>query len=128
VPWLPFALPQRWPFCWWLAVVVDHFSRRVMGIAIFRKQPDSQKVIGFLAKTIRQAGTPDGEPEPPRCDIRLSTATFFRPRRQAELPNRLRTKLDGPLQPFPSEGSISHCKQSIMLAAQVAGYFFFQMD
>jgi transposase InsO family protein len=29
-----------------------------MGIAIFRKQPDSQQVIGFLAKTIRQAGTP----------------------------------------------------------------------
>jgi hypothetical protein len=25
VPWLPFALPQRWPFCWWLALVVDHF-------------------------------------------------------------------------------------------------------
>ena len=24
--WLPCALPQRWPFCWWVAVVVDHFS------------------------------------------------------------------------------------------------------
>ena len=58
VPWLPLALPQRWPLLWWLAVVVDHFSRRVMGIAIFRKQPDSQQVIAFLAKTIRQAGTP----------------------------------------------------------------------
>ena len=22
-PWLPFALPQRWPFCWWVAVVID---------------------------------------------------------------------------------------------------------
>jgi len=22
-PWLLFALPQRWPFCWWLCVVVD---------------------------------------------------------------------------------------------------------
>ena len=39
IPWLPFALPQRWPFCWWVAVVVDHFSRRVMGIAIFKKEP-----------------------------------------------------------------------------------------
>ena len=29
--WLPLALPQRWPFCWWVAVVVDHFSRRAMG-------------------------------------------------------------------------------------------------
>ena len=57
-PWLPFSLPQCWPFCWWLAVVVDHFSRRVMGVAILRKQPDSQQVIAFLANTIRQAGTP----------------------------------------------------------------------
>ena len=58
VPWLPFALPPRWPFCWWLAVAVDHFSRRAMGVAIFRKQPDCQQSIAFLAKTIRQAGTP----------------------------------------------------------------------
>ncbi len=58
VPWLPLALPQRWPFCWWLAVVVDHFSRKVMGTAIFRKQPDGQQVIAFLAKTIRTTAKP----------------------------------------------------------------------
>ena len=23
IPWVPLALPQRWPFCWWIAVVVD---------------------------------------------------------------------------------------------------------
>ena len=22
--WLPFTFPQRWPFCWWLAIAVDH--------------------------------------------------------------------------------------------------------
>jgi transposase len=38
-PWLPFALPQCWPFCWWVAVVIDHYSRRVMGFAIFRHNP-----------------------------------------------------------------------------------------
>jgi len=27
--WLPFALPQCWPFCYWIAVVMDHYSRRV---------------------------------------------------------------------------------------------------
>jgi len=53
--WQPFALPQCWPFCWWLAVVVDHFSRRVMGAAVFRKQPSSKEVCDFLAKTIRDA-------------------------------------------------------------------------
>ena len=26
--WLQWALPQRWPFCWWVAIAVDHFSRR----------------------------------------------------------------------------------------------------
>jgi len=26
-------LPQRWPFCWWVGVIVDHFSRRIMGVA-----------------------------------------------------------------------------------------------
>ena len=37
--WVPFALPQVWPFCWWLAVAVDHFSRRVMGFAVYRALP-----------------------------------------------------------------------------------------
>ena len=27
-PWLPGALPQQWPFAFWVAVVLDHFSRR----------------------------------------------------------------------------------------------------
>jgi putative transposase len=55
-PWMPNALPQCWPFGWWLAVVADHFSRRVMGTAIFRKQPTSQQVDAFLDRAIRGAG------------------------------------------------------------------------
>ena len=51
--WLPFALPQRWPFCWWVAVVVDHFSRRVMGLAIWKTPPTSQQIRVFLGRTIR---------------------------------------------------------------------------
>ena len=31
IPWLPWSLPQRWPFCCWVAVGVDRFSRRIMG-------------------------------------------------------------------------------------------------
>lgn len=56
VPWLPFALSQRWPFCWWVAAIVDHFSRRVMGLAVFDRQPTSLQVRQFLARAIRQAG------------------------------------------------------------------------
>jgi transposase InsO family protein len=55
VSWLPFALPQSWPFCWWLAVAVDHFSRRAMGVAVFQRQPTSEAVRGFLGRTIAQA-------------------------------------------------------------------------
>ncbi len=56
VPWLPFALPQCWPFCWWIAVVVDHYSRRAMGVAVFIRQPSSAAVRSFLERVIREAG------------------------------------------------------------------------
>src|SRR5712692_3381113 len=51
--WVPFALPQVWPFCWWLAVAVDHYSRRLMGFAVFRRQPTSAAVRGFLERLVR---------------------------------------------------------------------------
>ena len=54
-PWLPFALPQRWPFCCWLAVIVDHYSGRAMGFAVFTKRPDSLSVRTFLGRTITRA-------------------------------------------------------------------------
>jgi transposase InsO family protein len=55
-PWSPQALPQYWPFCWWIAVVVDHYSRRVMGTATFYKQPTSEQVRMFLGRTMQQNG------------------------------------------------------------------------
>jgi putative transposase len=59
-PWLPFALPQCWPFCWWLAVVIDHYSRRAMGIAVFLKLPTSLAIRAFVGRTINGAdATPD---------------------------------------------------------------------
>jgi hypothetical protein len=35
-PWLPFALPQAWPFCWWLAVVFEtqYLLFRLLGLLI----------------------------------------------------------------------------------------------
>jgi putative transposase len=65
VPWLPLSLPQRWPFCWWIVVVVDHYSRRVMGAGTFRKQPTSEAVRAFLGRAMQQAGA---HPEHLICD------------------------------------------------------------
>jgi transposase InsO family protein len=57
VSWLPYALTQRRPFCWWIAIAIDHFSRRVMGIAVFEKQPSSMEIRAFLGRAARAAGT-----------------------------------------------------------------------
>jgi len=57
VPWLPFALPQSWPFCWWVAVVIDQFSRVLVGFALFRDRPTSHDVQSFLDRAIREVGS-----------------------------------------------------------------------
>ena len=57
-PWSPFALPQCWPFCWWVGIVLDHYSRRVMGFVIFADKPASGAVRAFLGRTTRVTGTP----------------------------------------------------------------------
>ncbi len=56
VPWLPFTWPQAWPFCWWVAVVIDHFSRAVVGFAVFSRPPTSAEVQRSLGLAIRRAG------------------------------------------------------------------------
>ena len=56
VPWLPGALPQEWPFCWWVVVVLDHFSRRVQGFQVFERKPDARALCAFLGRTIGKIG------------------------------------------------------------------------
>jgi putative transposase len=56
VPWLPFALPQCWPFCWWVAVVVDHYSRKALGFAVFKRQPTARQTRQFLGRLIAAVG------------------------------------------------------------------------
>ncbi len=58
VPWIPFAKPQRWPFCWWVAVVIDHASRLVVGFAVFPRRPSSFQMRSFLGRAIGKAGAP----------------------------------------------------------------------
>jgi putative transposase len=57
VPWFPFSLLQVWPFAYWVAVVIDHFSRKVMGFAVFKKQPTSLDIRSFLGRVIRAVKT-----------------------------------------------------------------------
>ncbi len=56
VPWLPCSLVQRWPFCWWLCVVLDHFSRSVVAWRLFQKEPTAEQVCRLLDDARRAAG------------------------------------------------------------------------
>ncbi len=47
-----------WPFCWWVAVVIDHNSRRAIGFAVFPKRPTPLVVSTFLGKAISITTTP----------------------------------------------------------------------
>ena len=57
VPWLPFAIAQRWPFGAWVAIVLDHFSRTVVARAVFHKEPTSAEVCSVLDRAVSAAGT-----------------------------------------------------------------------
>ncbi|MHC5070902.1 MAG: DDE-type integrase/transposase/recombinase [Planctomycetota bacterium] len=57
VPWQPFSKLLRWPWCWWVAVAIDQFSRRVCGFALFKKMPSSAEVCGFLDRVTQRTGT-----------------------------------------------------------------------
>jgi putative transposase len=54
--WIPHALWQRWPVCWWVLNVVDHFSRRSMGSAVFSVRPVAEEVIAALDQVVSKAG------------------------------------------------------------------------
>ena len=58
VSWMPLSLLQTWPFAHWLAIVVDHYSRRTMGFAVFKGPPTSEQIRAFLGRTITKAGAP----------------------------------------------------------------------
>jgi len=67
-PMLPFSLPGVWPFVWLalkscgactsghVAIALDMFSRKVMGFALFRKEPTSADTQCFLDRVIAAAG------------------------------------------------------------------------
>lgn len=48
IPWFPHTWAQCWPFCFWIAVVVDHFSRKAVMVRCFRSNPSAQQVTDTL--------------------------------------------------------------------------------
>jgi len=58
VPWLPFSILQLWPFSWRVACVIDHYSRCVMGFAVFKKEPRSVDIRTFLGRVVKRHGAP----------------------------------------------------------------------
>ena len=57
IPWLPYAVAQRWPFGAWVGVVLDHFTRSVVARGVFDKQPTVKQVCALLDRAVGEAGT-----------------------------------------------------------------------
>ena len=53
----PWAWLQRWPFCLWVAAVVDGRSRRAIGFAVYRQQPTSRDVAALLRRAATSSGS-----------------------------------------------------------------------
>jgi transposase InsO family protein len=56
IPWLPFAIGQYWPFCYWVVAVLDHFSRKCLMAHALRAQPSTDDVTSVLDTAIAIAG------------------------------------------------------------------------
>jgi transposase InsO family protein len=55
-PWFPFALMLLWPFSWHIAVIVDHFSRKIVGFGVFRKEATAEELCALLTRTVERSG------------------------------------------------------------------------
>jgi transposase InsO family protein len=56
VPWMPGAIIPVWPFCFWLSVVVDHFSRRVLAVGVYLSEPTGEETALLLERARKRAG------------------------------------------------------------------------
>jgi transposase InsO family protein len=54
--WLPWAFPSVWPFAWKVVAVFDHFSRKVIAIRTFPKEPSASDIVSLLEEAVRIEG------------------------------------------------------------------------
>ena len=54
---LPNALTQVHPYSWYVMVVIDHYSRRIMGFDVFEQQPTASDVGSTLGRISEENGT-----------------------------------------------------------------------
>ncbi|MDR2441011.1 MAG: DDE-type integrase/transposase/recombinase [Planctomycetaceae bacterium] len=47
-PWSPNALPQVHPYSWYVMVVIDHYSRRIVGFDIFEQNPTANPITSSM--------------------------------------------------------------------------------
>ena len=86
IPWVPFALAQCWPFCFWVAAVLDHFSRRALihGVYTLRSTSSPTRVRSFARNIAigasRVESSLDLEPLDSTARLRLSSDSFCRSR------------------------------------------------
>jgi len=56
VPWSPNALTQVHPYAWYVMVVIDHYSRRLMGFEIFEQEPTAVQVTATMKRICTENG------------------------------------------------------------------------
>ncbi|HMO11738.1 MAG TPA: DDE-type integrase/transposase/recombinase, partial [Actinotalea sp.] len=54
--WWPWRLPGGAPYSWWLVAVLDPFSRRVVGFAVFSRVPTADQVTAVLDRAVARVG------------------------------------------------------------------------
>jgi transposase-like protein len=60
VPWVPWSLLQRWPFCFWLGVVMDHYSRSVVAWEALPEAADRRRDVRAAERSDPRSGhTPE---------------------------------------------------------------------
>ena len=56
ISWWPTGFPALFPFCWKVVTVLDAYSRKVLAIKAFRKEPSTDDVVATLDAAVAKNG------------------------------------------------------------------------